>query len=225
MNICGRVFIVDDDAEVRNALAVLLETAGYSVAAFACAEDFLDLCIPNCAECPYVDQTRTIVPAAINQCAGCMIVDVSMPGITGPMLQHELHQRGVLLPVIFLSGHGTIQATVSAIKAGAIDFLTKPVKGSILLDRVKEALQQSAQIKKQSAEYRIVISRFASLTEREKEVMQLAVAGLTSKEIAQRLAISFRTVEIHRAHVMHKMEAANLLELARMVQIAQSQQH
>ncbi|BCK87257.1 transcriptional regulatory protein TdiR [Sideroxyarcus emersonii] len=225
MNIHGRVFIVDDDADVRDALTVLLETAGYSVAAFSCAEDFLSLCIPNCAECPFVDKSSPIVPAAVNQCAGCMIVDVSMPGISGPMLQHELHQRGVQLPVIFLSGHGTIQTTVSTIKAGAIDFLTKPVKGSILLDRVKEALQQSAQIKKQSAEYRIVISRFASLTEREKEVMLLAVAGLTSKEIAQRLAISFRTVEIHRAHVMHKMEATNLLELARIVQIAQSQQN
>ena len=221
----GRVFVVDDDADVRDSLAVLLDTAGYSVATFSCAEDFLNLCIPNCAECPFVDKRSPLVQGAINQCAGCMIVDVSMPGITGPMLQQELHQRGVLLPVIFLSGHGTIQTTVSTIKAGAIDFLTKPVKGSILLDRVKEALQQSAQIKKQSEEYRIVISRFASLTEREKEVLLLAVAGLTSKEIAQRLAISFRTVEIHRAHVMHKMEAANLLELARIVQIAQSHQN
>jgi FixJ family two-component response regulator len=191
MNDTARVFVVDDDAAVRDALAMLLETAGYEVATFPGAGDFLNICTPGTA--------------------GCVILDVDMPDMDGPSLQQELNRRGVLLPVIFLSGYGTIPVTVSTIKAGALDFLTKPVDGSVLLERVREALEKYAQLQKQSA----LASRLAILTEREREVMRLAVAGHTSKEIAQRLEISYRTVEIHRAHVMQKTGASNLLELAR----------
>ena len=157
-----------------------------------------------------------------NLCSGCIIIDVNMPGMDGPALQHELHRRGTQLPMIFLSGYGTIPTTVSTIKAGAMDFLTKPVKGSVLLERVAEAIQLSRQIKDQSVEHRAAVSRLASLTGREREIMDLAVTGLTSKEIAQKLSISFRTVEIHRAHVMQKTGATNLLALARIALVAGS---
>ena len=190
-----RVFIVDDDAAVRDALAMLLDAAGYDVATFPSAEDFLEVCSADTL--------------------GCIILDVNMPGMDGPMLQEELTRRGLALPIIFLSGQGTIPVTVRTIKAGAIDFLIKPVDGSVLLARVQEALAQCSMHKKQANVAQSAAARLATLTEREREIMKLAVAGHTSKEIAQQLDISYRTVEIHRAHVMQKTGASNTLELAR----------
>lgn len=187
------VFVVDDDAAVRDSLAMLLEAAGHTVAAFARAPDFLAACTPR----------------------GCLILDVSMPGMDGPALQDELARRGIRLPIIFLSGHGTIPVTVRAIKAGALDFLTKPVDGAVLLARVQDALRQCALLREQEDTTQSVAARLASLTPREREIMLLVVAGHSSKEIAQRLAISHRTVEIHRARIMQKTAASNLLELAR----------
>ena len=195
MSFFGYVFIVDDDAVVLDSLRMLLETAGYAVATFHGAEDFLEICTPDTH--------------------GCIILDVNMPDMDGPALQEELNRRGLQLPVIFLSGHGTIPLTVRALKAGAMDFLTKPVKGSDLLDRVREAMNQCSVLQQQAKEVQSVTSRLAMLTERENEVLKLAVEGHTSKEIAQRLGISYRTVEIHRAHVMQKTGASNMLELAR----------
>ncbi len=202
MNTQVWVFVVDDDEAVRDSLAMLLETAGYEAATFSTAQDFLDAC-----------------PLDI---MGCIILDVSMPGMDGPQLQEELARRGVGLPVIFLSGHGTIPATVRAIKAGALDFLTKPVDGAVLLDRVRTALEQCSVRREQEQLYQSIATRLATLSEREREVMALAIAGHTSKEIAQRLAISFRTVEIHRAHVMQKTGSSNLLELARIAAMFES---
>lgn len=189
------VYVIDDDAAVRDALSMLLEAAGYAVATFPAASDFLDVCTPGSL--------------------GCIILDVDMPGMDGPALQEELIRRGLQLPVIFLSGKGTIPVTVRTIKAGAMDFLTKPVDGSVLLDRVQKALKQGTLLQEQADAFQSVALRLAALTEREKEIMALVVAGHTSKEIALRLAISYRTVEIHRAHVMQKTGASNLLELAR----------
>jgi FixJ family two-component response regulator len=196
------VFIVDDDAAVRDALAMLLEAAGYPVATFPAASDFLDTCTPSTQ--------------------GCIILDVDMPEMDGPTLQVELIRRGLQLPVIFLTGKGTIPVTVRAMKAGAIDFLTKPVEGSMLLARVKEALEKGSWQLKRALANQSGSSQLEKLTRREREVMVLAVAGHTSKEIAQRLGISYRTVEIHRAHVMQKTGAANLLELARMANALES---
>lgn len=195
MSFFGYVFIVDDDAVVLDSLRMLLEAAGYAVATFHGAEDFLEICTP--------------------ETHGCIILDVNMPDMDGPALQEELNRRGLQLPIIFLSGHGTIPLTVRALKAGAMDFLTKPVKGSDLLARVQEAMHQCSVLQKQAKEVQSVASRLAMLTERENEVLKLAVEGRTSKEIAQRLGISYRTVEIHRAHVMQKTGASNMLELAR----------
>lgn len=195
MSYIGYVFIVDDDAVVLHSLRMLLEAAGYAVATFHGAEDFLEICTP--------------------ETHGCIILDVNMPDMDGPALQEELTRRGLQLPIIFLSGHGTIPLTVRALKAGALDFLIKPVKGSVLLARVQEAMEQCSVLQKQAKASQSIAARLAMLTEREIEVLKLAVAGQTSKEIAQRLGISYRTVEIHRAHVMQKTGASNMLELAR----------
>jgi len=196
------VYVVDDDAAVRDALSMLLEAAGYAAATFPAASDFLDTCTPSSQ--------------------GCIILDVDMPDMDGPALQEELIRRGVQLPVIFLSGKGTIPLTVRTIKAGAIDFLTKPVDGSVLLDRVQKALEKSSFLLKRVRANQSNASRLKKLTEREREIMVLTVAGHTSKEIAQRLGISYRTVEIHRAHVLQKTGAANLLELARIANALES---
>ncbi len=189
------VFIVDDDAAVRDSLRMMMKAAGYAVATFPCANDFLDVCTP--------------------ETQGCIILDVNMPNMDGPTLQAELTHRGFRLPIIFLTGQGTIPLSVRTLKAGALDFLTKPVAGSVLLARVQEALEQCSIQQKQANVSKYIAARLAMLTDREREVMMLAVAGHTSKEIAVRLNISYRTVEIHRAHVMQKTGASNLLELAR----------
>jgi FixJ family two-component response regulator len=200
----AKVFVVDDDHAVRDALAMQLEAAGYEVATFSGGGEFLDACIPGTW--------------------GCIILDVDMPEMDGLALQQELIRRGLQMPVIFLSGKGTIPMTVRAMKSGAIDFLTKPVKGSLLLARVQEALEKGTFRLKRVLAKQSSASRLAALTKREHEIMMLVVAGNTSKEIAQRLGISYRTVEIHRAHIMQKTGAANLLELARIANTIESRQ-
>jgi FixJ family two-component response regulator len=196
------VFIVDDDAAVLDSLRMLLETAGYAVATFPGAYDFLEICTPDTM--------------------GCIILDVNMPDMDGPALQEELNRRGLHMPIIFLSGHGTIPLTVRTVKAGAVDFLTKPVARSVLLERVREAMKSCDAIQEKAKASQSVAARLATLTEREREVMKLAVEGYTSKEIAQRLSISYRTVEIHRSHFMQKSGASNMLELARIIANAES---
>jgi FixJ family two-component response regulator len=191
-----KVFVVDDDLSVCDSISELLEVAGYTVETFQSAEEFLEICTPDTY--------------------GCIILDVNMPGMDGPRLQTELARRKLLLPIIFLSGQGTIPLTVRTIKAGAMDFLTKPVKSSILLTRVQEAMEQLSVLRKRTEVSQFIAGRMALLTERESEVMQLAVAGYTNKEIAQRLGISYRTVEIHRSRIMQKTGAPNVLELARL---------
>jgi len=191
----GKVFLVDDDAAVRDSVSMLLQSAGHTVAAFSCAEEFLRACSPSVR--------------------GCLLLDLKMPGMDGPALQEELTRRGFLMPVIFLSGYGTIPETVRAIKAGAVNFLTKPVDGVQLLQHVQEALALDAVLHQEAQTRQSISARLAALTEREREIMMLAVGGYTNKEIAQRLAISHRTVEIHRARILQKTGASNLLELVR----------
>lgn len=192
------VYIIDDEAAVRDALLLLLSEADIAVEAYENAEAFLRLCHPH-APC-------------------CAIVDLSMPGMDGLQLQQEMNRRGIRLPVIFLSGHGDIPISVKAIKAGAVDFLTKPVASATLLEAVRNACQECTQRTVGAAGGPDDHSGLASLTEREREVMSLAVAGHSNKEIARRLGISHRTVEIHKTHIMHKTGAVNLLELARLAQ-------
>lgn len=192
------VYIVDDDPAIRDSLGLMIEQEELNVIAFGCAEDFLAACSDTSF--------------------GCAIIDIRMPGMDGMQLQEEMTRRGILLPVIFLTGHGDIPMSVRAIKSGALDFLTKPVTREKLLASVRSALQSGTQMLEKIARIQRTRSLLADLTEREREVMMLAVLGHPNKEIARRLGISHRTVEIHKAKIMHKTGAVNLLDLARLVQ-------
>lgn len=200
MNGSATVYVIDDDPAVRESLTLLLEQEGFVVECFACAEDFL-----------------STMPTVYHSCA---IVDFRMPGIDGLQLLEELTRRGIRLPVIFLTWHAAIPLSVRSIKAGAIDYLTKPVRVAALLESVQAALRESERLGLQDRECQSASARLASLTEREREVMALAVKGLPNKEIARRLGISYRTVEIHRARLMRKVGADTLLDLARIAEAA-----
>jgi RNA polymerase sigma factor (sigma-70 family) len=190
------VFVVDDDAAVRDGLATLLETDGLRTETFDGAAPFLAA----------VDPSRP----------GCAIVDVRMPDCSGPELQEVMHRRTFTLPVIFLTAHGDIPTTVRAMKGGALDFLTKPVDGTLLLARVHAALERDRQERERESSRRALRSRLATLTCREQDVLSLAVAGLPNKEIARRLGISFRTVEVHRSRILLKTGVSTLLGLVQL---------
>jgi two-component system response regulator FixJ len=197
------VFVVDDDDAVRDALTRLLEQAGFRVQAFASANAFLEQC-------------------SLAQ-AGCMVLDVRMPGLSGPELQEALAARGQELPIIFLTGHGDVATSVQTLKAGAYDFLEKPPEAAVLVDRVRGALELE---KRERAAKKIALearAKLDGLTEREREVLLAVVAGQSSKEIARRLGISYRTVEAHRAHVMQKTGADTIVQLVNMVETARRQ--
>lgn len=195
MSATPTIYIVDDEAAVRDALALLLKQEHYAVETYASAEDFL--------------------ARSLAECHGCAIVDVRMPGMDGLELQEELARRAIALPIIFLTGYGDIPMSVRAIKGGSVDFLTKPVGAEQLLEAVRAALIESSKRQVRASSSRQAASCLATLTEREREVMLLALAGYANKEIARRLNISYRTVELHRAHIMHKTGASSLVDLAR----------
>ena len=187
------VFVVDDDPALREALCQLLEGDGLECECFPDGESFL----------ARYDKDRS----------GCLLLDMAMPGMSGLEVQQALKKRGLVIPIIFLTGHGDIPMAVKAVKAGAADFLTKPVQGAVLLDRVRRALDQDLECRANQDHFRAARRHYARLTPREREVMALVVAGLSSKAIAIRLGLSYRTVEVHRTHVMHKMGADSLAEL------------
>ncbi len=184
------VFLVDDDEAVRDALGGLIEAAGLVVEAYASADAFLDAYRP---ERP-----------------GCLLLDVRMPDMSGLELQEHLAAREVRIPIIFLTGHGDIPMSVRALKAGAEDFLEKPVDDNLLLERVNAAIAMDADARRKMVERLVVVNRYYRLTAREREVMALVVKGNSNKEIARNLNISHRTVDIHRARVMKKMDAVSL---------------
>jgi len=190
------VFVVDDDSDLREALVQLLETAGLSVAAYADGPSFLR--------------------AYEHDRPGCVLLDVAMPGMSGLEVQAALTARGEAIPVLFLTGHGDVPMAVRAVQAGAVDFLEKPVSGASLVERVRRVLATDREDRERRTEARAVRERCARLTEREREVMVRVVDGASSKEIGRALGLSPRTVEVHRAHVMHKMGADSLAELVRL---------
>lgn len=196
MNKPATVFIVDDDAAVRDSLSMLCETAGLEVECHDSAESFL----------------AAYRPAQ----PGCLVLDVRMGRMSGPELHAELNRRGSQLPIIYLTAHGDIPMTVRAMKSGAVDFLTKPLDGAALLDRLQAALQRSREQLDQQGILARQQQRLAQLTPREREVMLLALAGHSNKAIARHLGISHRTVEIHRSHVLQKTGTSNMLELAQL---------
>lgn len=186
------VFVVDDDHAVRSSLGLLLETEGFQVRTHESGEGFL-------AE--FDDRHR-----------GCLILDLRMPGMNGLEVQAELAKRGSRLPIIFLSGFGDIPTTVGAIKAGAEDFLTKPPDFGVLIDKVRTLVDKSRRIDDQDREQEEVRACLGELTAREREILGMAISGLSSKEIAQQLALSQRTVENHRLRINKKLRTGNLLE-------------
>ncbi len=193
------VYVVDDDDMVRDSLTLLLEGAGYEVHAFDSGEAFLK--------------------DDLAHAGACVLLDVAMPGMSGLEVQEELARRHLALPVLFLTAHGDVPTAVHAVKAGAVDFLQKPIGGTELLARVGEAQAGDAQRLRAAAEVAVIFARLDNLTPRERDVMALAVTGQHNKEIARELGISHRTVEIHRARMMHKMGATTLVDLAEMVRL------
>ena len=190
------VFVVDDDPAVRKSLHRLVESVDLPVKTFTSARAFKEAYRPD-------------EP-------GCLVVDVRMPGMSGLDLQQDLVARSVHLPVIVISGHGDVSMAVRALKAGAVDFIEKPYNPQALLDLVQHCLEVDAARRRDEVTRADVERRVNSLTLREREVMDLVVAGESNRAIAQQLGIARRTIEVHRAQVMHKMEAASVPDLVRM---------
>jgi FixJ family two-component response regulator len=190
------VLIVDDDAMVREGIQSLVRSIGLRVQTFASAAEFLSAKIPD-------------VPK-------CLVLDVRMPGQSGLDLHRQLKEANTEIPTVFITGHGDIPMTVQAMKQGAMEFLTKPVRGQDLLDAVQSAIHRDRTLRKERAEIELLRRRFESLTPRETEVLNLVVAGLLNKQIADRLGTSELTVKTHRAHVMEKTQADSLASLVRM---------
>ena len=190
------VYVVDDDAAVRDAIKNLLESVGIRVQTFASGSEFM---------------ART--PA---EAPSCLILDVRLPGTSGLEFQRELTAAGVDIPIIFITGHGDIPITVQAMKAGAVDFLTKPFREQELLDAIHKAVDRDRQRREQTAEVAKLRQRYEELTPREREVMALVTQGLLNKQIAAELGASETTVKIHRGQVMRKMGAESLADLVRM---------
>jgi len=190
------VFIIDDDPAVRDSFEWLLESVGLGVSTYARPQDFFEHYTPGQP--------------------GCVLLDVRMPGISGLNIQQKLSEYGVDLPVIIITGHGDVPMAVTAMKHGALDFIEKPCNDQLLLDCVQNALAQDQARRNARAHHQEVIARFASLTFREREVMERVVQGMPNKVIADTLSVSRKTVEVHRAKVMNKMQAESLSDLIQM---------
>ena len=194
------VFLVDDDPSVRKALTRLMKSAGYHVEAFASARDFLEWRNSN------------------GRGSGCLILDVCMPGLSGLDLQQQLLATNTHVPIIFITGHGDIPMTVKAMKNGAVDFLPKPVQDAELLKAVEQALARADRDLVEREELDKIQRRLESLTPREHEVLDLVVKGLLNKQIAFELGTVEKTVKVHRARVMEKMEVQSLADLVRIAE-------
>jgi FixJ family two-component response regulator len=192
-----KVMVVDDDSGVRNAMRILLKSVGLESVLYASAQDFLAAYQPSQS--------------------GCLLLDIRMPGMSGLELQQQLNLRGAVIPVIFMTGHGDVPMAVEAMQHGAFDFLQKPFRDQDLLDRIQKAIAKDAQSRASLGEHERIRARLETLTAREREVLDLMIQGKQNKAIAQDLDVSPRTIEIHRARVMEKMEAQSVAELVRMM--------
>ena len=189
------VFVVDDDVSVRESLELLIRTAGWRPETFVSAQDFLS-------------HPRSTVPC-------CLVLDVRLPGLNGLELQEQLAERAEM-PIIFITGHGDVPMSVQAMKAGAVEFLTKPFKEDVLLDAIRGAIERSRVVLHHNSEMGVLRNGYGSLTPREREVMALVVSGLLNKQVAGELGISEITVKAHRGQVMRKMKADSLPDLVTM---------
>ena len=192
------VYVVDDDPSVRKGLERLIRSLGWKTETLGSAQEFLA-------------SARTEAPS-------CIVLDLQLPGLSGLELQKQMTEAGIETPIVFLTGHGDIPASVKAMKAGAIEFLTKPVEEQHLFNAIQEAVERDRRTRQQQADVRNLRNRYQSLTSREQEVMQQVVSGLLNKQIAAELKITEDTVKFHRGHIMRKMRAASLADLVRMAQ-------
>lgn len=192
------VFVVDDDLSVRRSTERLIRSVGVEVQTFASAREFLK--IPQ-SERP-----------------ACLVLDLRLPGLNGMDLQHQLTQSGIQIPIIFITGHGDIPTSVRAMKAGAVEFLTKPFRSRTLLDAVRAAIDRDRTACRERSEIKVFRQSYGQLTPREREVLPLVADGLLNKQVAAELATTERTVKFHRAHIMQKMRATSLADLVRMVE-------
>ncbi len=190
------VYIVDDDQAIRHAMELLMRSVGLDYEIFHSGDDFLS--------------------NHSNDRAGCLVLDIRMPGLGGLELQEKLNESGSTLPVIFITGHGDVPMAVEAMQKGAVDFIQKPFRDQELLDRIGEALKTDQERRSAREEKAEVLTRIEKLTNRERQVLDLVVTGKPNKVIAYELGVSQRTVEIHRARVMEKMQAKSLADLVRM---------
>lgn len=190
------VFIIDDDAGVRESIKDLVESVGLHAESFSSAREFLS-------------NERRDGPS-------CLVLDVRLPGISGLDLQHELRRTGIKIPIIFITGYADVPMSVTAMKSGAVEFLTKPFREQDLLDVIQRALNRDRLLREKHKQLAELRERYAGLSVREREVMSLVVSGLLNKQIAAELGASETTVKIHRGHVMQKMQAKSLPELVRM---------
>ena len=191
------VFIVDDDSAVLKGLRLLVKSLRLHVETHLSAQEFLDS----------YDPARP----------GCLVLDVRMPGISGLELQEKLRQRNINIPVIIMTGYGEVAVAVEAMKKDAMEFLEKPISGQVLFDRIQKAIAKDARIRQEQAAQKTITSRLELLTSRERQVMDLVIAGKLNKVIARELGVSQKTVEFHRSNIMKKMKVESLAELVRLV--------
>lgn len=190
------VFIVDDDPAIRKSLRWLIESVGLKVQTYELANEFLESYVPDAP--------------------GCLVLDVRIPGMSGLELQERLRERGYDIPVVIVSGYGDVPMAVRAMKAGAVDFLEKPVSDQVLLDYIQKGIERDIKNKQDLVQNKELIERKNTLTRREREVMGYVVSGQSSREIAEHLNVSFKTVEAHRAKIMKKMKAKSVPKLIQM---------